>query len=317
MKPITLIMAVIACWLGSVEMTLADGHPPLPDAMQHTRHIAYTPRGFAIVGGKPMAAPKASIRADLKLLRPFFDGLITYASNNGMEAVPGIARELAYRSVIMGIWDPLSEVEIQNVIAAAKRYPTLVTAVIIGNEGIYTKRYQPEDVQKVGHRLKRECPSLAVTTSEPFFLYFKKEYTDFFNGHDLLMPNVHPVFEPWFKPSAPSQGVSMILNVAGQFKTTYRRPLLIKETGLPSGPTGQSDFSPERQALFWSELFARFPTAAGLSFACFEAFDAPWKPAATAVEFPGNHASEAFWGFFTATGKGKPVIDALPKLSGR
>ncbi len=108
----------------------------------------------------------------------------------------------------------------------------------------------------------------------------------------------------------------MVLNVAEQFKTAYRLPLLIKETGLPSGPLDPSGFSPERQALFWSELFSRFPSSSSLSFAGFEAFDAPWKPAAMAAEYPGNHAGEAFWGFFTATGATKPVIDALPRLNG-
>ncbi len=195
MKRLITIMAIIASWLGALE-TFGAGGAPLPGSMQHTRFIAYTPRNFSIVDGKPMAVSAAGIRADLKLIRPYFNGLITYASNNGLETVPGIARELGYRAVVMGIWDPLSEVEIQNVIQAAKHYPTLVAAVIIGNEGIYTKRYQAGDVQKAGQRLKRECPALAVTTSEPFFLYFKKEYADYFNGHDLLMPNVHPVFEP-------------------------------------------------------------------------------------------------------------------------
>lgn len=312
MKFIITTVLLVVFWSGAIATALAESSP-LPETIQGRRFIAYTPRSFSIVGGKVVAASAAGIRADLKLLRPSFDGVITYASTNGLDAVPMLAHDLGYRAVILGIWDPSSETEIKNVIAAFKQYPTLLAAVIVGNEGIYTKRYLAADVQKAIQRLKMACPSLPTTTSEPFFLYFKPELTDFFSSHDLLMPNVHPVFEKWFNPSAPSQGVEMVLQVAAQFQKSYRQPLLIKETGMPSGQASHG-FSDERQALFWSEIFKRFPASKAQAFACFEAFDAPWKPAEMAAILPGEHANEAFWGFFTAGGKGKPVVAALPSL---
>lgn len=314
MHQIIVILSLLVSLFGTARIGLtADG--PLPGTMLHTRFISYTPRSFSIVGGKAVAASESGIRADLKLLRQYFNGVITYAATNGVEDVPAIAHELNYRSVVMGIWDPSSETEFQNVIRAARSYPSLVSAVIVGNEGLYTKRYQPGDVLKAMQRLKRECPSLAVTTSEPFFLYFKEEYVAFFSAFDLLMPNVHPIFEAWFKPEEPSFGVNMVLDLVGRFRASYPLPLLIKETGVPSGPaTKLSGFTPERQARFWSELFSRFPVSSDLALACFEAFDAPWKPATIGNEFPGDHAPEAFWGFFTTRGESKPVVNVLPKL---
>ena len=311
MNPAFLVLIIITFWLAPAQNTQAG---PLPDLIQQTRFIAYTPRSFSIAGGKVTAATEAAIRKDLTLLRPSFNGLITYSATSGLEAIPKIAHELAYRAVILGIWDPLSEIEINNVIHAAKKYPALIAAVIIGNEGLYTKRYLPQDIQKAGQRIKKECPHLAITTSEPFSLYFEKEYNQFFNSHDLLMPNVHPVFEKWFTAVTPTtQGVDMVIQIAEKLKTTYHKPLLIKETGLPSGPQEQG-FSLQRQTLFWSELLKRFPFSPNQSLACFEAFDAPWKPQEMAATLPGNHASEAFWGFFTNDGKGKQVVDSLPKL---
>jgi len=311
MKHIILIFGTITLWLWPAQSAQADA---LPDLIQQTRFIAYTPRSFAIAGGKVRAATATGIRNDLTLLRPSFNGLITYSATSGLEAVPEIAHELAYRAVILGIWDPSSETEIQNVIHAAQKYPGLIAAIIVGNEGLYTKRYLPQDVQKARQRIKKECPTLAVTTSEPFFLYFEKEYSQFFNTHDLLMPNVHPVFEKWFTASTPTrQGVDMVIQMAQKFQTAYNKPLLIKETGLPSGPKDQG-FSPERQTLFWSELLKRFSSSPNQSLACFEAFDAPWKPQEMATTLPGNHASEAFWGFFTQDGKEKQMVDALPRL---
>ena len=311
MNPVILVLIMITFWLAPVQNTQAG---PLPDLIQQTRFIAYTPRSFSIAGGKVTTATEAATRKDLTLLRPSFNGLITYSATSGLEAIPQIAHELGYRAVILGIWDPLSETEIDNVIHAAQKYPALIGAVIIGNEGLYTRRYLPQDVQKARQRIKKECPTLAVTTSEPFSLYFEKEYSQFFTSHDLLMPNIHPVFEKWFTADTPPrQGVDMVMQMAEKFKTTYHKPLLIKETGLPSGPMDQG-FSPERQTLFWSELLKRFPFSPNQSLACFEAFDAPWKPQEMATTLPGNHASEAFWGFFTKDGKGKQVVDSLPRL---
>jgi exo-beta-1,3-glucanase (GH17 family) len=284
---------------------------PLPPLLQESRFIAYTPRSFAIKGGRIQSATEAGIRQDLTLLRPFFNGLITYSVTSGLEAVPRIAHELHFRAVILGIWDPLSETEINNVVQAVKKYPGLIGAVIIGNEGLYTKRYQPQDLEKAKRRIKKELPHLPVTTSEPFFLYFEKQYAGFLDGFDLLMPNVHPVFETWFVPSAPSQGVNMVVEIAARFQASSGKPLLIKESGVPSGPQDRG-FTPEHQARFWTELLLRFPISSHQSLACFEAFDAPWKPEEIAATLPGDHSSERFWGFFTEKGTRKQVIDVLP-----
>lgn len=315
MKDILLIFILITFWQGPVQNSHAT---PLPELIQHTRFIAYTARSFSIAGGKVRAASEAGIREDLTLLRPFFNGLITYSATNGMEAVPKIAQELAFQAVILGIWDPSSETELRNVIQLAKKYPTLIGAIIVGNEGLFTRRYLPQEVQQAMQRIKKECPGMAVTTSEPFFLYFEKEYSRFFNSHDLLMPNIHPVFEKWFTASNPAQGVDMVIEMAEKFKTTYNKPLLIKETGMPgySSQASPKDkgFSMERQRLFWSELFKRFPFSPSLSLACFEAFDAPWKPGEMATNLPGDHSDEAFWGFFSKDGQAKQVLEALPRL---
>ncbi|MFH2123650.1 MAG: hypothetical protein ABIJ50_09245 [Pseudomonadota bacterium] len=308
MSHIILTLMVITFWPRPVESAAGTN---LPILIQQTRFIAYTPRSFSIGGGKIRAATEAGIREDLTLLRPFFNGVITYSATSGLETLPRIAHELAFRALILGIWDPSSETEIRNVIHAAQKYPNLIGAIIVGNEGLYTRRYRPQDVDKAMQRIKKECPHMAVATSEPFFLYFEKEYSQFFNSHDLLMPNVHPVFEKWFSANNPSQGVDMVIELAERFKTTYTKPLLIKETGMPSGPKEKS-FSMERQRLFWSELLKRFPSTPRQALSCFEAFDAPWKPAEMAATLPGDHSSEAFWGFFNKDGNAKQVLETLP-----
>lgn len=257
-------------------------------------------------------ATQAGIREDLEILRPYFDGLITYSATNGIEGVAEVASKLNFRALIIGIWDPSSELELNNLLRAYQKHPNLIIAVIVGNEGLFAKRYTANDVQLAVKRIKRAAPSLAATTSEPFSMYFTPEHVDFFRSHDLLMPNVHPVFEKWFSPNALEQGITMVIDVTAKLKTTYRLPILIKETGLPSGETAQG-FTPARQAQFWKELRKRLQISTTQSFAYFEAFDTPWKPAQMASEFPGDHANEAYWGLFTTTGQAKEVVNSLTR----
>lgn len=303
-------LSLLLSWIGTMQNACANDQINFHASLQTCRFIAYTPRSFSVREGVVKEASKPSIRKDLEILRPYFNGLITYSSTNGVENVAEIAYNLSYQSVIMGIWDPSSEIEINNAVQAFRKYPDLVAAVIVGNEGLYSKRYSHEDVQQAIKRIKKLAPNMAVTTSEPFFLYLNQDYFPFFRSHDLLMPNIHPVFEKWFNPKELSHGVTMVLNVARELEATYRLPILIKETGLPSGETTQGH-SPARQAQFWNELKTRFQPSPTLAFTYFEAFDTPWKPALMATEFPGNHANEAYWGLFTTTGQAKEVVKHL------
>lgn len=310
---LVLWISALLTWHVNVPIAHAGNSQEFPAIIQESRFVAYTPRGFSVNDGKVMNASRVDIRKDLKILRPYFDGLITYSATNGIEDVAGVASELKYRAVIMGIWDPSSEIEINNVLQAYRNHPTLVAAVIVGNEGLYAKRYSPSEVRQAIKQLKKTAPNLAVTTSEPFFLYFSADYADFFKSHDLLMPNIHPIFEKWFNPNEPAHGITMVIDVTEKLHAAYRLPVLIKETGMPSGETAQG-YLPTKQALFWNGLSTRFPTSSTMTFAYFEAFDAPWKPAHMASEFPGDHANEAYWGLFTTNGQAKEVVRHLHKL---
>ena len=240
-------------------MAAADAAAPdMGAVIKNARFMSYTPRSFSVVNGQTKPASLEGITADLKLLRPDFDSLITYSCSNGLEHVPAAAEKLNYLAIIVGIWDPKSEIEIQNAIRLAKKHPKLIIAISIGNEGIYAKHYAPADVEKTRLRLRKELPSISLTTSEPFFLYLKPEYFDFFNKMDLLLPNIHPTFEKWFQPSDARNGAAFVLNVADKLQSRYPKPLIVKETGLPSGPASMG-FTEAYQSAFWSEILKQSP----------------------------------------------------------
>ncbi len=273
--------------------------------------ISYTPRSFSVINAKVQPATIKGIRDDLKLLRAHFDSIITYSCNNGLEHVPEIAEKLKYKSLIIGIWDPKSETEILNAVRLARSHPRLIAAISVGNEGIFAKKYTASDVEQTVLRLRKELPSVPLTTSEPFFLYLTPEYFRFFSTMDILLPIIHPMFEKWFNPADPVNAAAFVVNVSDKLQSRYQKPLIVKETGLPSGPVSKG-FTRENQKAFWKEMLKQFIPSEKMALSFFEAFDAPWKPAVTKGNFPGfDYSQEEFWGFFTPDGKSKPVVDAL------
>jgi exo-beta-1,3-glucanase (GH17 family) len=274
------------------------------------RFVAYTPREFAVVNGQPRAATEAGIRRDLALLREHFDGLVTYSVTYGLEHVPEIAQALGFRALILGVWDPGNADELATAVRLARAYPKLVAAVAVGNEGLYWKRYGWPILEKALGEIRRELPTTAVTTSEPFAAYLDETYPHFVELQDFLLPNVHPVFETWFRPEGYAQAVELVQNVVKLLRDRYGKPVLVKETGMPSAPASKG-YTEALQAQFWRLLLARLPPRTGRAFAWFEAFDGPWKPAAGARESGRLAEEEAHWGLYTAAGKPKAVVEIL------
>ena len=100
---------------------------------------------------------------------------------------------------------------------------------------------------------------------------------------------------------------------ADQLEQQYCGPILIKETGIPTGPANKG-YSQARQASFYKELRARLLAGPARAFAYFAAFDAPWR-AADVTGVPGPHPEEAYWGLYDSTRRGKLAVDQLPPLA--
>ena len=159
----------------------------------------------------------------------------------------------------------------------------------------------------------RKRPSLPLAIAEPF-----AEYTDFPEARpvlaatDFMLANIHPVFEPWFKSGTADNWTDFVVRVMARLEAIYAKPILVKETGVPTGPAS-AGFSPDMQRAFYDLLAKRLKPSHRRAFAYFTAFDEPWRPG----DFnptPGSHPEEAYWGLFTETRGPKPVINDLPKL---
>lgn len=286
----------------------------LTRVMAHGRFIAYEPTALKVVAGRAQSADAASIRADLEALRPRFDGLITYDSIHGAEAVAEIAAALKFRALIIGVWNPENRVEVDAALDAARRYPHLVVGVSLGNESVFAHRTGFAPLATTIAAVRERAPQLPLTTTEPFHLYEEPAARVLLGSVDFLLVNVHPVFQPWFRAATDATAAQFVVNVSADLGQHFCGPILVKETGVPTAPAS-GGFSPARQNSFYAELRRRFPPSATRAFAYFSAFDAPWRafdanPVAGAATGP----EEAFWGLYDSQRAPKPAAIALPPL---
>jgi exo-beta-1,3-glucanase (GH17 family) len=281
--------------------------------MSTGRFVAYQPTALKVVDGKLTRADDASIRADLKTLRPWFDGLITYGAQNGNERVPDIAAELGFRAVILGAWDPADADEMANALAAWRRNPRIIAGLSLGNEIVFGNRGNWRDLHGHLKRVRQEAPGLPLTVSEPFAEYLDHaQARAVLKATDFMLVNIHPVFESWFKSGTADNWTDFVVRVMARLKAIYARPILVKETGVPTGPAS-AGFSQDMQRAFYTLLAQRLPPSRARAFAYFTAFDEPWRPG-DFNPVPGAHPEEAFWGLFTETRAPKAAMQDVAKL---
>jgi exo-beta-1,3-glucanase (GH17 family) len=285
----------------------------LQSEMMNGRFVAYEPSSLAVIDGKVKPADPASIRADLTVLRRQFDGLITYDAIHGGEHIPQLAAELHFRALIIGVWDPTDPAQLTAALTAARANPHLVLGLSLGNELLFAHRSDPDALAAVVRHVRSQAPELALTSTEPFHVYQEPAVQPLLAELDFLLPNVHPVFQPWFRGASDATAAQFVVNVLDLLRPIACGPLLVKETGVPTAPA-PSGFTEARQASFYRALRGRLPPTRERAFAYFAAFDEPWR-AADATPVPGSHPEEAHWGLFDERRAPKTAARELPPLA--
>jgi exo-beta-1,3-glucanase (GH17 family) len=283
----------------------------LGDAMANGRFVTYQPTAITAVDGQLTTASDDSIRADLAALKPDFDSLITYSAVSGAERVPDIAREMGFRAVVVGVWSITDETERANAIAAIERNPSTVAGLSLGNETILGQRGNWGDIAYRISEMRARLPSVPLTTTEPFAQYLdQSDARSALRAMDFLLVNIHPIFETWFRSAKAPNWADFVVRVSDRLAQAFAGPILVKETGVPSGPVA-SGFDEGMQHDFWRALEAQMPRSAGRAFSYFSAFDAPWRANDTNPT-PGAHPEEAHWGLFTEARAPKKVMWDMP-----
>lgn len=282
--------------------------------IKHTRFFSYTPSGFHFENGRSAVLSQESIEHDLRLLRRYSDGLILYATDENSKTIVEIAHKLKFKAVILGVWGITDKQELNHAIALARRSPALIRAVAIGNEGLFFKRYGAKELHEAYVSARQLLPNTALTTTEPFASYLGHPALLGCRDQDFLLPTIHPVFESWFTPKATTQSVTFVKNVVKHLYQLCHKDVLVKETGVPSGPETLG-YSEQHQLMFWKALLERTKAISDVSVSLFEAFDAPWKVAEMKYQSGKYDERERYWGWFNQFRKPKAVAGLLKTIN--
>ena len=229
-----------------------------------------------------------TIRKDLLTLKKAgFSGLVTYSSFGVMgNDFPYIANELGFKGIIMGVWDPDNQSELNNA-KEASRLPS-VLGYSIGNEGLYRSKGDRYTVPELCEAIM----SLRASTGKPVTT---SEETDDFEDHpylfhvgDWVFANAHPY---WHATKYAERAVGWEVKKYRQLTGQSNRFVFFREVGLPTfGAFGLSETNHDE--------FYRRLAETDVRFVYFEGFDQPSKD---------HNSVEPYWGIFR--------FDQSPKLA--
>lgn len=286
--------------------TAISGMDRLKQAFRATAFVCYTPSEMDPRPGHLKPATDLGIRADLQTLHPYFSGIVTYScsAEQGMDRIVPLAERQGFQ-VILGVWDVKSVTELETAVRLARSYPKTVIAVIIGNETQLSGRADWASLEAAIRLVRAALPGMPLSTSEPISSYGNPDLRRIVDFHS---PIAHWIFQ-----GGDSQDVGQAIQwarrriAALQSQTEGGKPILIKESGLPSGP---APFSPELQEQYWKTWRAGNPNTAQCATSFWEAFDAPWKTETNPSQLT---ATEAHWGGWDEKRLPKRVIQSLPR----
>jgi exo-beta-1,3-glucanase (GH17 family) len=240
--------------------------------------VAYAPTQFdSTLEEQPLSSHEmsASIREDLRVLyEAGFRGLVTYSASPPADQIPGIARDVGFEGVVVGVWNPNAQEEIDR----AASLTASVDGYVVGNEGLHFGRYTFDELVDAMEAL-RQRTNKPVATTEPWQAY--SPGAALLSLGDWIFPNVHPY---WAGQREPFWAAHWTVAEFERLRASTAKPLIFKEVGLPTA--GASGMSEENQARFFGLL-----QQTDVRFVYFEGYDAPWKTDAPV---------EPHWGLFHA-----------------
>lgn len=218
----------------------------------------------------------AQIDADLKKLAAISDCVRTYSVGQGMDYVPEAAQKIGLK-VYLGAWvgwtNADNEAEIALAVKRANEYPNTIKALIIGNEVLLRQEQTPATLQRYLGYAKSHTKT-PITYADVWEFWNKNKemepYVDFVTVHIL------PYWEN--DPVAVENAVQHASNIMAQLGTTFKKPILIGETGWPSIGRQRKESKPSliNQARYVRE-FLQTAHDKNWQYNIIEAVDQPWK----------------------------------------
>jgi exo-beta-1,3-glucanase (GH17 family) len=217
------------------------------------------------------------IDEDLALLAPVTGCIRTYSTDYSLDQVPEIAKRHGLK-VIQGLWlsgEPeKNRYQIQTAIDLARRYPDVITAVVVGNEVLLRGEMSAADLLNVIRTVKSQVP-VRVTYADVWEFWLRNpallEAVDFVTVHIL------PYWEDF--PIPAKQAGAHIEAIRRKVAAAFPgKEILIGETGWPSAGRMREGAlpSPVSQAQVLHDVLT-LAKRENFRANLIEAFDQPWK----------------------------------------
>lgn len=292
--PLTLLLtslAVIATvwwWLGmSVDLVRA----PI-DPNDKVQCISYAPfRSHQTSLSAATQVSREQIAEDLAQLARISDCIRTYATDLGLDQIPGLAAQAGLK-VIQGIFLDKNKQKNQTQIATAVRltreYPETIIALVVGNETLLRKDITASDLAATLRSVKAQ---VAVPVTYADVWEFWLDNRELYDAVDFVTIHILPYWEnePVRAELAAAHVDTIRRRVAAAFPG---KEILIGEIGWPSEGRMRQSALPSRvnQARVVSEILD-LARRENFRVNLFEAYDESWKR-----EIEGTIGG--YWGLF-------------------
>lgn len=253
---------------------------------------------------------RAQIAEDLEHLATRTACIRTYGVNHGTHVVPELAKAAGLK-VMLGIWlgaDPASNREqIATAIDLARRYPEVLSAVVVGNEVLLRGEMTPPALGATLREVRAAVPA-AVPVTYADVPEFWLRHPELAEVVDFITIHLLPYWEDFPTPVA----AAVAHAEASRQKILAAFPgkrVFVGEIGWPSAGRMRAGALPSRvnQARFFHEVMA-LAEREQFGVNLIEAFDQPWKR-------QREGTVGGYWGLFDATAReakfawGRPVAN--------
>jgi len=295
-----LLMLATAAWQGR---SVAIDQPPL----ERLNCVSFAHPETVLIIGKRPPPEQADIERELTELAKWTSCIRVYSSDPRQEYVIPFAEKQGLK-VILGAWinshPDTSHAEMDRAIALAEKYPGTVKALLMGNEVLTVKEMPLAELTPYLDEARKRSP-VPVSVAEVWSIWLDQpelaEHVDFIAAHIL------PYWDDF--PISLNKAFGFIETSLTKLETRFPgKPILIAETGWPSGGRAKGGFPPGQVEQ------SRFVRAiAGLAerhhwdYNLVESFDQPWKRYSEGV-------AGGTWGLFDKDGEPKFSFDgpAIP-----
>lgn len=284
----------LSLWIGQRfwERPLA----PLPSAILPC--VSYAPfRHPAHSPFDPMLRfSREQLQRDLQQIRTISPCLRTYGLDQGMDAIPELARSLGLR-LRMGVWigpdRQANRREITRAVALAREYPDVIDMVILGNEVLLRGDLPVGELATLLAELRAEL-AIPVTYAD-VWAFWQRHAKQLLPHTDLVTVHILPYWED--DPVGVSRAVDYVHERYAEMQRLFSPlPVWVGETGWPAWGRARGPALPgvQEQRYFVHGLLTR-QGVTPIDFNLIESFDQPWKRVQ-------EGAMGGAWGVFASDG---------------